>query len=442
MSRLTHDVTSIQHAVLAALNTAVRDTLSIVALVGSMLYLDWALSLVVLGVYPIAALPVAVLSNRLRRVASQTQNEIGGMTSLLAEKLSSARLIKTFRLERYAADRLNRSFEQVYRLRLKAVKNRARIDPMLEALGGVAVAGVIAFAYWRIASGVSTVGDFMGFVTALLMAAQPIRALGNLSGKVQEGLAAAQSVYALLDEKPRIVDRPGARPLAVTAGTIRFENVSFAYAEGSGTPAITHFDLEIPGGQTVALVGRSGAGKSTVINLVPRLFDVTTGRILIDGQDLREVTLASLRGAIAIVSQEVTLFDDTIAANIALGRLGARSERSWRPRALPRRTSSSSPSATATPPRSATAACACPAASASGSRSRAPSSRTRPSCCSTRRRARSTPNRSGSCRRRSPASRATARRSSSPTASRRCRTPTSSASWTRAVSWNWARTPP
>jgi ATP-binding cassette, subfamily B, bacterial MsbA len=323
MSRLTHDVTSIQHAVLAALNTAVRDTLSIVALVGSMLYLDWALSLVVLGVYPIAALPVTVLSNRLRRVASQTQNEIGGMTSLLAEKLSSARLIKTFKLELYAADRLNRSFEQVYRLRLKAVKNRARIDPMLEALGGVAVAGVIAFAYWRIANGVSTVGDFMGFVTALLMAAQPIRALGNLSGKVQEGLAAAQSVYALLDEKPRIVDRPSARPLAVTAGTIRFENVSFAYAEDSGTPAITHFDLEIPGGQTVALVGRSGAGKSTVINLVPRLFDVTTGRILIDGQDLREVTLASLRGAIAIVSQEVTLFDDTIAANIALGRLGA-----------------------------------------------------------------------------------------------------------------------
>jgi subfamily B ATP-binding cassette protein MsbA len=326
MSRLTHDVHSIQHAVLAALNTAVRDTLSIVALIGSMLYLDWALSLIVLGVYPIAALPVAVLSNRLRRVASQTQHELGGMTSLLAEKLSSARLIKTFGLERYAADRLNRSFEQVYRLRLKAVKNRARIDPMLEALGGVAVAGVIAFAYWRIASGVSTVGDFMGFVTALLMAAQPIRALGNLSGKVQEGLAAAQSVYALLDEKPRIVDRPGAHPLAVTAGSIRFENVSFAYAEGSDTPAITHFDLEIPGGKTVALVGRSGAGKSTVINLVPRLFDITAGRILIDGQDVREVTLASLRGAIAIVSQEVTLFDDTIAANIALGRLGARSE--------------------------------------------------------------------------------------------------------------------
>jgi subfamily B ATP-binding cassette protein MsbA len=326
MSRLTHEANSIQQAVLAALNTAVRDTLSIAALVGSMIYLDWALSLIVLGVYPIAALPVAVLSDRLRKVASRTQHEVGGMTSLLSEQLSSARLIKTFRLERYAAGRVNRSFEQVYRLRLKAVKNRARIDPMLEALGGVAVAGVVAFAYWRIASGVSTVGDFMGFVTALLMASQPIRALGNLSGKVQEGLAAVESVYALLDEKPRVVDRPAARPLAVPAGCIRFENVSFAYADASATPAIANFDLEVPGGKTVALVGRSGAGKSTVINLVPRLFDVTAGRILIDGQDIRDVTLASLRDAISIVSQEVTLFDDTIAANIALGRLDAHPE--------------------------------------------------------------------------------------------------------------------
>ena len=257
---------------------------------------------------------------------------------------------------------------------------------------------------------------------------------------MQEGLAAAQSVYALLDEKPRIVDRPGARPLAVTAGTIRFENVSFAYAEGSGTPAITHFDLEIPGGQTVALVGRSGAGKSTVINLVPRLFDVTAGRILIDGQDLREVTLASLRGAIAIVSQEVTLFDDTIAANIALGRLGARSEIVAAARAAAAHEfilAQRDGYATEIGDRGLRLS--------GGQRqrlARAPSSRTRPSCCSTRRRARSTTESGGSCRRRSPASRATARRSSSPTASRRCRTPTSSASWTRAVSWNWARTPP
>jgi ATP-binding cassette, subfamily B, bacterial MsbA len=323
VSKLTNDISFVQQAALAALNTAVRDVLSVLALAISMFYLDWVMSLIVLGVYPIAAIPVASLSKRLRRVAKRTQDELGDMTSLLTEKLSSARLIKSFRLEKYAGERLNQSFEQVYDLRMKAVRNRARIDPMLEALGGLAVTGVIAFAYWRIASGISTVGDFMGFITALLMAAQPIRALGALSGRINEGLAAAESFYGLLDEAPLIVDAPGAKPLKVNSSTIRFDDVAFSYDEQKGLQAIRHFSLVVPGGKTVALVGRSGAGKSTVLNLVPRLFDVTEGRITIDGQDLREVTLASLRDAISIVAQDVTLFDDSIGANIALGRLGA-----------------------------------------------------------------------------------------------------------------------
>lgn len=322
VSKLTNDIGFIQSAAQAALNTAIRDSLSIVALVASMIYLDPVMSLIVLGIYPIAALPVATLSNRLRRVAKQTQNELGDMTSLLTEKLSGARLIKSFRLENYAADRLNKSFEHVYDLKMKAIRNRARIDPLLEALGGIAVAGVIAFAYWRIASGISTVGDFMGFVTALLMASQPIRALGSLSGRINEGLAAAESFYELVDEKPTIFDKPGAKPLSISNATITFEGVSFGY-DNSTAQAISNFSLTVPGGRTVALVGRSGAGKSTVLNLVPRLFDADRGRISIDGQDIRDVTLASLRDAISIVSQDVTLFDDTIAANIALGKLGA-----------------------------------------------------------------------------------------------------------------------
>jgi len=323
VSKLTNDIGFIQTAAQAALNTAIRDSLTIVALVASMIYLDPMMSLIVLCIYPIAALPVAHLSQRLRRVAKQTQNELGGMTALLTEKLSGARLIKSYRLEDYAAERLNKSFEQVYDLRIKAVRNRARIDPLLEALGGVAVAGVIGFAYWRIASGISTVGDFMGFITALLMASQPIRALGSLSGRVNEGLAAAESFYDLIDEKPAVVDMPGAKPLAIGAAEIRFEGIGFSYDGSGDTQAISRFSLVVPGGSTVALVGRSGAGKSTVLNLVPRLFDVDAGRIMIDGQDIRDVTLASLRDAISIVAQDVTLFEDTIGANIALGRLGA-----------------------------------------------------------------------------------------------------------------------
>ncbi len=326
VSRLTNDILFIQQAVQAGLTTAIRDSMMIIALVASMIYLDWAMTLLVLCVYPIAALPIAIISERLRKVAKRTQSELRDMTSLLTEKLSGVRLIKSFQLEDYTANRVNTSFEDVYNLRMKTARNRARLDPILEALGGLAVAGVIAFAYWRISTGISTVGDFMGFVTALLMAAQPIRALGNLSGRIQEGLAAADNFYSLIDEKPQIIDAADAAPLNISSGKINFENVSFSYPGTNNEHSLSEVTLEIPGGSTLALVGRSGAGKSTLFNLVPRFFDVSEGKITIDGQDLRKATLTSLRSSIAIVSQDVTLFDDTIKTNIALGRLGASDE--------------------------------------------------------------------------------------------------------------------
>ena len=326
MSRLTNDIQYINAACQSSLNTAIRDTLSILALVGSMFYLDWALTLIVVCVYPAAAFPITQVSRRLRQFAKRTQLGMGDMTALLAEYLASARLIKTFRLEDYAVSRVQASFEDVFRLKMKAVRARARLDPLLEVLGGAAVAGVVAFAYWRIADGGSTVGDLMGFLTALLMAAQPIRALGNLSGRVNEGLTAAERIYDLIDNKPQIVDRPGAKSIHISHGAISFKDVGFSYDQNHQIQALRNLNLEVPGGKTVALVGRSGAGKSTIINLVPRLFDVDEGSITIDAQDVRDVTLSSLRGAISIVSQEVTLFDDTIRANIALGRLDATDE--------------------------------------------------------------------------------------------------------------------
>ena len=325
VSRLTNDIVFVQHAAQAALNTAVRDSLIIAGLAAYMIYTDWLMSLVVLCVYPVAVLPIATIGKRLRRVAKRTQTELGDMTSLLTEKLSGVRLIKSFRLEDYAASRMNASFEQLYGLRMRAVTSRARLDPILEALGGIAVAGVVALAAWRMSDGQSTIGEFMGFIGALLFAAQPIRGIGSLSTKVQEGLAAIERIYEIIDEKPAIVDRPGARPLKAETGSILFDNVSFSYG-ADDSEALSGVTIDVAGGTTVALVGRSGAGKSTLINLVPRLFDVTGGRITIDGQDVRDVTLDSLRDAISVVSQEVTLFDDTIRANIALGRLNASEE--------------------------------------------------------------------------------------------------------------------
>ncbi len=323
VSRLTNDLTFIQQAAQVSMIAFVKDALSVVALLVAMLYLDWMLTLVAFAVYPLAVLPVGSVGRRLRSVARRTQSELGDMTSRLTEKLAGARLIKAFRLESYAIERVNRNFEQIYELRMKAVRARGRTGPALEALAGAAIAGVVAFAYWRIAAGVSTVGDFMGFITALLLAAQPIKSLSTVTTATLEGLAAAERIYELLDEKPSVIDRPDARPLAVTEGAIVFDRVGFAYATAAGSLAVKDFSLAVPGGKTTALVGRSGAGKSTVINLVARLFDVDAGRILVDGQDVRDVTQESLRRSVAIVSQELTLFDDTIRANIALGRLGA-----------------------------------------------------------------------------------------------------------------------
>jgi ATP-binding cassette, subfamily B, bacterial MsbA len=323
VSRLTNDLAFIQQAAQAAMISFVKDTLSAVALLGAMFYIDWALTLIVVAVYPFAILPMGSIGKRLRSVSHRTQTQLGDTTSRLTENLAGARLIKAFRLENYTINRLNQNFEEVFRLRMKSIRTRGRSAPALEALAGGAVAGIVAFAYWRISNGMSTVGDFMGFIAALLMVAQPLRSLGNIATSTMEGLGAADRLYELLDEKPAIFDRPGARPLAISEGTIEFDRVGFSYNTAAGLQAVRDFSLSVPGGKTAALVGRSGAGKTTIINLVARLFDVAAGRILIDGQDVRDVTLASLRDALAIVSQEVTLFDDSIRNNIALGRIGA-----------------------------------------------------------------------------------------------------------------------
>ena len=326
VSRLTNDLGAIQTAAQTALVTLVRDTLTVIALVAVMLYLDWAMTLVVLGAGPFAVLPLRQLGIRLKSLAKRTQVEMGSMTSRLTETFSGVRLIKAFRLESYAVDRLDTSFEQVFRLRMKSVRARAGVLSLMEVLAGIAIACAIAFAYWRIESSTNTLGDFVAYLACLLTAAQSLRSFGNIANATSEGLAAAERIYELIDEKPAIVERPGARPLAVKAGGIVLDDVSFSYDPAARTPAVRNFSLAVPGGETVALVGRSGAGKSTIINLVARLFDVSAGRILIDGQDIRDVTLASLRDAVAMVSQEITLFDDTIRANIALGRLGASEE--------------------------------------------------------------------------------------------------------------------
>ena len=209
----------------------------------------------------------------------------------------------------------------LYRALLRIVKGRSRIDPVLEVLGGAAVAAVIGFAGWRAAAGSNTVGDFTGFVAALLIASRPLRALGSMNAAVQEGLAGLIRVFSVIDEPPSIVESPNAVALPAGHGHVVFDDVRFVYPDGR--VGLAGLSFEAAPGTTVALVGPSGAGKSTALGLIPRLQDVTAGAVHIDGVDVRDVTLASLRDAIAYVSQDALLFDDSIAANIRMGRPGA-----------------------------------------------------------------------------------------------------------------------
>ena len=279
------------------------------------------LSLAVAVLYPLAGIPIERLGRRARRASGNMQQRMGETATLLHESFAQARTVRAYRLEATEQTRANHAFAALYNALVRMIRNRARVDPVLEVLGGAAVALVIGFAGWRSSRGGTSIGNFSGFVSALLIAARPMRALGTLSATLQEGLAGLIRVFGVMDEKPTITDRPGAIVLPAGGGRVVFDQVHFAYPDGRAGLSGLSFTAEP--GRTLALVGPSGAGKSTALALIPRLHDVTSGAVRVDGADVRDVTQASLRDAIAYVGQDALLFDDTIAANIRMGRPGA-----------------------------------------------------------------------------------------------------------------------
>jgi subfamily B ATP-binding cassette protein MsbA len=319
-ARFTTDAATIREALTRAVN-GLGDGVKIVGLAASMLYLDWGLSLIAAALFPLAAVPIQRIGQRIRRASGGMQERMGEAASQLTESFAQARTVRAYRLEAMEISRAEMVFQKLYRALMSMTRSRSRIDPLLEVLGGAAVAVVLGFAGWRAATGGSTLGNFTGFVTALLLASQPLRALGSLNAALQEGLAGLVRVFAVIDERPRIVEAPAAIALSVGRGRVAFEDVHFAYPDGRAGLRGLSFVAEP--GLTVALVGPSGAGKSTALALIPRLHEAARGQVRVDGLDVRDVTLESLRDAIAYVGQDTLLFDDTVAANIRMGRPSA-----------------------------------------------------------------------------------------------------------------------
>ena len=322
-ARFSADILLIRSAVKEMLG-GIAAVLIVIAAFAVMISIDAPMTLGLVLVFAIAFWPLNVIGGRLRVISRDTQEEIADMTGRVNEGLSAIRLVRTYRLEDRLASSAGDAFERLRELKVRAMNWQGRMEPLMEVVGGVALAGLLGLVGWRMSSGAASLADFMGLLTGLAVASQPARKLGNVYALAEQGLAALERVYGLFDAPNLIADAPDARRLEDAKGRIEFDDVSFVYPDG--TPALQDITLNIQAGSKVAFVGRSGAGKSTIYNLLPRLFDATGGAVLIDGQDVRTLSMASLRDQIAVVSQETLLMAGTVAENIGFGRQGASRE--------------------------------------------------------------------------------------------------------------------
>jgi ATP-binding cassette, subfamily B, bacterial MsbA len=314
-SRVTADVALMRATVTDAATSIFKDITSLISLLIAAVWLDWVLAIISLCLFPIAAIPLRYLSNQVRQTSRRQQEAVGRLNAMLHENVQGNRVVKAFGREIYERERFREHDERLMRIATRL--SRLRSLPVTDILGGFALAGVVWYGGTSVIQGTRTPGDLGGFVLAIVFLYRPFKSLVRTNYTIQQGLAGAERVFELLDTPSAVVDRPGARILDGVHEAIEFRDVSFSYEPGE--PVLRNVDLRIPVGQVVALVGMSGGGKSTLADLIPRFYDVTSGRITIDGTDVRDVTLKSLRSHMAVVTQFTFLFNDTIRANIAYG---------------------------------------------------------------------------------------------------------------------------
>jgi ATP-binding cassette, subfamily B, bacterial MsbA len=315
VTRVTADVTLVRSLVTDAVTSIFEDVARLLFLVAAAVWLDWVLALVAVCLFPVAALPIRYVSQQLRQNGRRTQEAVGRLNAMLHENVQGNRVVKAFGQEGHEQTRFAEHNERLFRLSMRA--SLFRSIPVTEMLAGIAVASIIWFGGRSVLAGTRTQGDFVGFIAAVFLLYEPFKRLVRTNYTIQQGLAGAERVFELLDTAPQIADAPDAVPLRGVHEAIVFDDVGFEYEPGE--PVLRHVDLRIPVGQVIALVGMSGGGKSTLADLIPRFYDVTEGRITIDGRDIRDLALQSLREHVAVVTQFTFLFNDTIRANIAYG---------------------------------------------------------------------------------------------------------------------------
>lgn len=326
MSRVTNDVGLMQGAVTNAVTGLIKDTFSAVFLVGVVFYRDWKLALVALVAFPLAFWPIARFGRKLRKTSIRTQEVTGGLASHLQETISGAKLVKAFGAEEFEVDRFATRNADLYRLSMKVVKVQSLTSPLSEMFAGIGAAAVIFYGGYSVVNGQSTPGNFFSFMTALFMLYEPVKRLSGVNNLIQQGIAAATRVFEVLDTLPDVREKSDAVELAGVRREIAFEQVDFRYSEG-GLPILKEISFRTEVGRTVAIVGSTGAGKTTLVDLLPRFYDPAHGAVRIDGIDLRDMRLSSLRSKIGIVGQHTILFNDTIRNNIAYGTPGASQEK-------------------------------------------------------------------------------------------------------------------
>lgn len=324
LSRFTNDIATLRRSVTTVFTGLAKELLTLIFLIGLMFYQNAILACIAFFVVPLAVFPVVRMGRRMRKISHQTQEKLGDFTEKMEETFQGIRTVKAYQQEHYEISHIRTIMEGIYTLFAKATRVESLASPIMEILGSLAIAAIIWYGGSQVIQGTTTPGAFFSFITALLIAYKPLKSISGLNTALQEGLAAAKRLFLLLDTQPLITDSPDAKPLVFTEGHITFQHVVFHYTPKK--PALSDISFDVPAGKTVALVGPSGGGKSTIFNLLLRFYDPEQGTLTIDGQDIRNITLASLRSHISFVSQDVVLFDKTVGANIAYAKPLASSE--------------------------------------------------------------------------------------------------------------------